>query len=307
MFARLARTLASAAIILGLAASASLAQDAVRVASKIDTEGSLLGNMIIAVLEANGIKTTNKLQLGPTKIVRNAILAGEIDIYPEYTGNGAFFFNIETDPAWKKAESGYEKVKALDMQQNKLVWLQPAPANNTWAIATRKDVATTNKLSTMGDFAGWVNGGGKVKLAASAEFVESPAALPAFQSAYGFKLSQDQILTLAGGDTAATERAAAEQTSGVNAAMAYGTDGGIAALGLVVLSDPKGAQVVYEPAPVVRAAVLERNPKIKNGLDPVFKSLDMATLQSLNAKIAVEGQDAKQVAQAYLKSKGFLK
>lgn len=307
MFARLARTLASAATILGLAASAGLAQDAVRVASKIDTEGSLLGNMIIAVLEANGIKTTNKLQLGPTKIVRNAILAGEIDIYPEYTGNGAFFFNIETDPAWKKAESGYEKVKALDMQQNKLVWLQPAPANNTWAIATRKDVATTNKLSTMEDFVRWVNGGGKVKLAASAEFVESPAALPAFQLAYGFKLSQDQILTLAGGDTAATERAAAEQTSGVNAAMAYGTDGGIAALGLVVLSDPKGAQVVYEPAPVVRAAVLEKNPKIKNGLDPVFKSLDMATLQSLNAKIAVEGQDAKQVAQAYLKSKGFLK
>jgi len=89
--------------------------------------------------------------------------------------------------------------------------------------------------------------------------------------------------------------------------MAYGTDGSLAALGLVVMSDPKGAQVVYEPAPVVRAAVLEKYPAIKQGLDPVFKSLDLTTLQGLNAKIAVEGQDAKQVARAYLQAKGFLK
>jgi len=191
MLARLARIALAAALGLGLAASAALAQDAVRVASKIDTEGSLLGNMIIEVLEAKGIKTVNKLQLGPTKIVRNAILAGEIDIYPEYTGNGAFFFNMDTDPAWKNAERGYEKVKELDKQRNKLEWLQPAPANNTWAIAVRKDVAAAGKLASMADFAKWVEGGGQLKLAASAEFVESPAALPAFEKAYGFKLKQD--------------------------------------------------------------------------------------------------------------------
>ena len=57
---------------------AALAQAPVRVASKIDTEGALLGNVIIAVLEANGIKTANKLQLGPTNIVRSAIVAGEM-------------------------------------------------------------------------------------------------------------------------------------------------------------------------------------------------------------------------------------
>jgi osmoprotectant transport system substrate-binding protein len=295
-----------ATLALGLSASASFAQDAVRVASKIDTEGSLLGNMIIEVLEANGIKTVNKLQLGPTKIVRNAILAGEIDIYPEYTGNGAFFFNVDTDPAWKDAKRGYEKVRQLDLEKNKIVWLQPAPANNTWAIALRQDVASADKLATMEDFAKWVGGGGKLKLAASAEFVESPAALPSFQKTYGFTLSQDQILVLAGGNTAATERAAAEGTSGVNAAMAYGTDGSLAALGLVVMTDTKGAQIVYAPCPVVRQAVLAKHPKIKDGLAPVFASLDLKTLQGLNAKIAVEGQDAKQVARTYLQSKGFL-
>lgn len=295
------------AIALAVAASGAFAQAAVRVGSKIDTEGALLGHMIVQMLEANGIRTANKLQLGPTNIVRSALVAGEIDLYPEYTGNGAIFFNLETDPAWKDAKRGYEKVRALDAGKNRLVWLRPAPANNTWAIAVRRDLAAANKLATMEDFARWVSRGGKVKIAASAEFVESPAALPSFEKTYGFKLTQGQIVTLAGGNTAATERAAAERTSGVNAAMAYGTDGALAALGLVVMGDPKGAQIVYEPAPVVRASVLEKHPAIKDVLDPVFASLDSATLQRLNAKIAVEGQDAKQVAADYLKAKGFLK
>ena len=152
----------------------------------------------------NGIKTENKVQLGNTKIMRGAITAGEIDIYPEYTGNGAFFFSAETDLEWKNAKAGYEKVKALDFAKNRIVWLEPAPANNTWAIAVRKDVATTHGLKSLADLGKWVAGGGRFKLAASAEFVERPDALPAFQAAYGFKLKQDQLLTLAGGDTAVT-------------------------------------------------------------------------------------------------------
>jgi osmoprotectant transport system substrate-binding protein len=93
----------------------------------------------------------------------------------------------------------------------------------------------------------------------------------------------------------------------VNAAMAYGTDGPVAALGLQILADSKGAQPIYAPAPVVRAEVLAKYPKMRDALAAVFKTLDGPTLQSLNAKIALEGQDAKQVAAAYLKSKGFAK
>jgi osmoprotectant transport system substrate-binding protein len=280
---------------------------AVRVGSKIDTEGALLGNLIVQVLEAGGVKTENKLQLGNTKIVRAALVAGEIDLYPEYTGNGAFFHADEKNTAWKQRDSGYQLVKKLDSEKNKLVWLAPAPANNTWAIAIRKDVAAAQKLKSLADFGQWVAGGGKVKLAASAEFAERPDALPAFQSAYGFKLTQDQLLLLAGGDTAATIKAAAEQTSGVNAAMAYGTDGPLAALGLVVLEDSKGVQPVYAPAPVVRADVLAKQPKIESLLAPLFKTLDTATLQRLNAQIALEGQDAKKVAAAHLKATGLAK
>lgn len=299
---------AAGALAAGAAGLASAQPSApVRVGSKIDTEGKLLGNMVVLALEAQGIRTENKSSLGNTKIVRAALLAGEIDLYPEYTGNGAFLFSEESSPVWKNAKEGYARVKALDFEKNNIVWLEPAPANNTWAIAVRKDVAQAHRLHSLDDLARWLNGGGQFKLAASAEFVERVDALPAFQAAYGFKLKPDQLLTLAGGDTAVTIRAAAENTSGVNAAMAYGTDGPVAALGLVILDDPKGVQPIYAPAPIVRAEVLAKNPKIRQALAPVFKLLDGPTLQTLNAKIQLEGQDAKKVAAAFLKSKGLLR
>ena len=291
------------------ASSVALAQQAppVRVGSKIDTEGKLLGNMMVLVLEANGIKTVNKASLGNTQVLRAAITAGEIDIYPEYTGNGAFIFAEEKSPVWKNLQTGYERVKTLDYAKNKIVWLPPAPANNTWTIALRKDVATANKIATLDDLSRWLAKGGVFKLAASAEFVERPDALPAFQAAYKFKLKPDQLLTLAGGDTSVTVRAAYEKTSGVNAAMAYGTDGAVAALGLVILEDTLGVQAVYAPAPIVREDALKKNPKIADALAPVFKLLDRPTLQMLNAKIQLEGLDAKKVAGDFLKSKGLLK
>jgi len=289
-----------------LPAVAGAAEEKIVVASKIDTEGALLGNMIVSLLEAHGLAVENKLQLGPTNIVRAAILAGQIDIYPEYTGNGALFFHLEQDPVWKDWAKGAAKVAALDREQNHLVWLAAAPANNTWTIALRQDLAERHNLRTMADLAKYLASGGAIKLAASAEFVESPAALPAFEATYGFHLKDAQLLTLSGGNTAATLRAAAERTSGVSAAMAYGTDGALAALGLTALEDDKGAQVVYAPAPVVREGVLRQHPEIAKLLDPVFATLTIETLQQLNAKIAVEGEDAAAVAAGYLKSKHFL-
>src|SRR5215211_2558794 len=134
-------------------AAAAQGRERVVVASKIDTEGALLGHMILFALETAGVPVENRLQLGPTKIVRTALVSGEIDLYPEYTGNGAFFFNKEDDPAWKQAQSGYDLVKRLDEAANKLVWLDRAPANNTWLIAVRGDLARRERLATMDDFA----------------------------------------------------------------------------------------------------------------------------------------------------------
>jgi osmoprotectant transport system substrate-binding protein len=294
------------AAIAALAFTASSASAQVVVSSKIDTEGGLLGNIISQMLQANDIAVTEKLQLGGTPVVREAIVAGQIDIYPEYTGNAAFFFNRADEPLWNEAASAYEEAKTLDYDANKIVWLSPAPANNTWAVALRKDLADANQLATFSEFGAWVAGGGEVKLAASAEFVSSPAALPKFQEVYGFTLKPEQLVTLSGGDTAATIAAAAQQTSGVNAAMVYGTDGGIAPSGLVVLDDDQGVQPVYQPAPIIREAVLNEYPAIADILAPVFAKLDLETLQELNGRIQVGGEASQAVAVDWLKANGFL-
>ncbi|WP_435389796.1 glycine betaine ABC transporter substrate-binding protein OsmF [Halomonas sabkhae] len=276
--------------------------DPVVVASKIDTEGSVLGQLILQRLENNGIKVENSLQLGTTSIVREALTSGEIDLYPEYTGNGAFFFDMADSDVWKNAEQAYATVKAEDRKRNGLVWLTPADANNTWAISLRGELARQNELTSLEDLAAYLDDGGDFKLAASAEFIESPQALPAFQDAYGFELSDDQLLVLSGGNTAATMRAAAQQTSGVNAAMTYGTDGGLQALDLVVMDDTLGVQPVYQPTPVVREAVLDTYPEIESLLEPVFEALDRDTLQRLNGDVAVKGLAPADVAANFLES-----
>lgn len=79
--------LAAVASLFAFAAGAAHAADVV-VSSKIDTEGTVLGNIMVIVLEANGIKTEDRIALDATPVVRKAITAGEIDMYPEYTGNG---------------------------------------------------------------------------------------------------------------------------------------------------------------------------------------------------------------------------
>lgn len=279
------------------------------VGSKIDGEGSVLGQMIIAVLRQGGFTVEDKTRTGATDVVRKALLSGQIDIYPEYTANGLLIFNKSAafDPAvLKQAAATYEEVAKLDLA-NGVVWLKPAPANNTWAVAVPRAFATANNITSMADWAAYINKGGAVKIVGSQEFFTSSAAMPAFEAAYGFKLNSSQIVALATGDTAVTEKAASQGTSGANAAMAYGTDGTIAALDLAVLTDPLGAQPIYQPAPTVRKAIADKYPELATLLDPVFQKLTAETLQTLNGKVAVDGMDPKAVATDWLRSEGLLK
>jgi len=281
----------------------------ITVGSKIDTEGGVLGQIIIAVLKDAGFEVVDKTKTGTTDVVRKALTSGEIDIYPEYTGTALTqFFPDAKIPGGTSndGQKSFDTVKELDAA-NEIVWLERAPANNTWAIAIPGALAEANSIASLADWAKYINAGNPVKLVGSQEFVDREDALPAFEKAYGFSLGADQLIILSGGDTAQTEAAAAQGTNGANAAMAYGTDGSIAALGLVVLSDPLGVQPVYEPAPSIRKAVLDEFPEVATLLDPVFKALTLETLQDLNGKVAVEGQDPKVVAAEYLKSKGLIK
>ena len=277
------------------------------VGSKLDLEGGLLGEMMLLALGEAQIATENRLRLGPTSILRAALLSGAIDLCPEYTGNAAFFFHQDGDPVWKDAAAGYARAAKLDYEKNRLVWLAPAPADNSWVIAVPASLAREQNLRTMEDFARFVRDGHRVRLAASAEFVESAAGLPAFEASYGFRLNARQLLVLSGGETAATMKAAADGISGVNAAMAYATDGALKALDLYALEDTRHAEPVYAPAPVIREASLASHPEIKDILKPVFAKLDLASLRDLNEKVAVEGADPSAVAREFFRAQGLLR
>jgi len=292
-------------MVLALAAMAP-AHGAVVVSSKLSSESEMIGQMIRLMLEAHGIRTVDRMTLGATPVVRKALLAGEIDIYIEYTGNAGFFFNRPADAAWKDFEKGYALGSKLDYEANRIVWLTPANVSNSWALAVRGDVAFANRLKTMSDFARWVSQGGKVVLACSAEFANA-GTLRSLENTYGFKLRSEQLIVLAGGETSATIGAAAARTNGTNTAMVYGTDGGIASANLRVLEDDKHDQPVYAPVPTIREAVLKANPGIAGLVKPLMESFNEGTLQRLNARVQINGESAAAVAADYLKARGLLK
>lgn len=279
---------------------------AVVVSSKLSSESAMIGEMIRLLLDAHGVPTVDRMTLGATPVVRKALLAGEIDLYVEYTGNAGLFFNDPGNPAWKDLRRGYELGARRDLAANHIVWLTPANASNAWALAVRHDLATAWHLGTMSDFARWVSSGGHVMLACSAEFANA-GTLRSLERTYGFTLRSDQMIVLAGGETSATITAAAAGTNGTNTAMVYGTDGGIVAANLQVLEDDRHDQPVYAPVPTMREAVLREYPQVAGIVKPLMESFTRETLQRLNSRVQVNGESAESVAQDYLRKGGFLK
>jgi osmoprotectant transport system substrate-binding protein len=205
---------------------------------------------------------------------------------------------------WKDLQRGYALGARLDYDANRIVWLTPAAASNSWALAVRRDIAKKHRLITMSDFARWVREGGNVKLACSAEFANA-GTLKSLEKTYGFHLEPRQKIVLAGGETAATIGAAAARTNDINTAMVYGTDGGIAAADLVLLEDDKHDQPIYAPVPIVRETVLKTYPVIAEVVRPLMTSFSRESLQALNARVQIDGEAAEEVAADYLRDHGF--
>lgn len=280
---------------------------AVKFGSYVDTEGQVVGSAVVQLLQAKGIDVVDKTKFGTPDVVRKAYLQGDLDGAIDYTGSGANYVGPESDPVWSDPVKGYETIRDKDLAQNKIEWLTPAPANNTESIAVKKDFAEANHLKTLDDFAAYVNKGGTVKLIGDQSWVDDAYGIKGYQDAYGFTLKKDQIIGLSNGDTSQFIKALAIGTNGVNVAEVYATDGGLADLGLVVLGDPKSIPPVYNPTPVFRQQTIEAHPRIPGILAPLFKTLTIENLQKLNKAVAIDGQDPKTVAKAYLTENGLLK
>ena len=247
----------------GGAAAAAETAPALRVGSKIDTEGSLLGQLIIQALQANGIRTENRLQLGTTKIVRSALIAGEIDIYPEYTGNGAFFFADEKNPAWKnrrRATSGSRRSMPRRTSWSGSRRRRPTTPGRSRCARTWRSSTSSSRWPTWRAIS---PAAGSSSSPPRPNSSSAPTRCRRSRRPTASSSRRTQLLTLAGGDTAATDQGrgradlAASMPRWPTAPTAP-----VAALGLVILDDPKGVQPVYAPAPMVRAECWQRQPKI---------------------------------------------
>jgi len=276
----------------------------VNVSSKNFTEQVILGKIMVNLLKDRGIPVKDRTSLGGTNVNREALEQGQIDVYMEYTGTAwmTFFKKKETvrDPMGL-----YEKVKAIDAKKG-LIWLAPAKFNNTYAIVMSAKKADELGIKTLSDWAAWIKKNpGKMTVAVGAEFYSRADGFKGMMEYYGLKFGKD----IPDADVKKMEIPLAKKAvrdSQVLCGMAFATDGEIKGYDLFVLADDKNYFPIYNPAPVIRKAVLDQYPEIKFILGELGPSLDTATMTRLNYRVNVNGEKPAWVAKSWLKGVGLV-
>lgn len=267
----------------------------VTVASKDFTEQFILGEMYAMLLEDAGFTVERKLNLGGTPVTQQALLDGEIDLYPEYTGTGLLTvlkMGVMSDP-----QAVYTAVKDAYQEQFDLAWLDPAPMNNTQALAMTKARAAELGISTFSDM---VANAGELVLIGPPEFAEREDGIPGLKSVYGDFEFKD-FLTVDPG-----LRYQSLTSGEADVVVAFGTDGELAAYDLLSLVDDKGLYPPYQVAPVVRQEALDANPDIATILNKLAPLLTDATMQRLNNEVSGNGREPADVAREFLIAQGLI-
>ena len=320
------RTMIKGAVVAPLAGSALLgalttatAQDlTVNVGSKDFTEQFILGAMYRLVLEDMGIPTEDRANLGGTQIAQEALVSGEIHLYPEYTGTGLTeVLGLSVDDALgggamatpgatmatpvttDASQAVFDLVSARYAEEFGLVWLQRSPANNTQALAVKREFSDEQGITTISQLAAVA---GDYIISAPADFPEREDGLLGLQRVYGEGFGEIEVLPVAPG---LKYQALLDDQAQV--VLAFGTDGQIAGYDLVVLEDDLGLWPPYNVAPVVRQEVLDAYPDVAARFDEVTLDLTDEVLSELNWR--VDGDDKEEpvdVAASYLSDQGFV-
>lgn len=268
------------------------------VGSKGFTEQYILGNMISALLEANGFTVTERFGTGST-ITREGLVTGQTDLYAEYTGTAWAVYLQHADEKVNDPKVLYQKVKTED-EENGVIWLTPAPMNNTYALAIKAD-----KVDTYGDsieaLTAYNNAHpGKLTFGVNHEFYERADGFWELTKEYGMNVAESQVKRM---DVGLTFEAI--DRGQIDVAMVFATDGKLKKFNLRVLKDPRNFFPVYNMAVCVRKEILEQYPELEEILAPLSQ-LDDETMQLLNYKVDAEEIPADQVARDYLREKGLI-
>ncbi len=270
--------------------------DTIVIGGKKFTEQSILGEMYAALIEKNtNLKVERRFWLGGTQVVHQAILRGDIDMYPEYTGTA--YQVILKQHRLNSPRAVYDYVRRAYSRDFHLQWLEPIGFNNTYALTMQQDRARRLGISTISDLAEKSDG---LSVGLDPEFLERPDGWPGLQRAYNLKFAARPRQL----DPGIVYRAVAN--GDVDVVDTYSTDGRIPAFKLTILRDDRRFFPPYYAAPVVRNEVLKEHPELEQVLNKLAGQISETEMQRLNYQVDQQGKQAKDVAAEFLKRKGLL-
>ena len=274
-----------------LASSPRTEKPRVAIGSKNFTEQLILGELMAQVIEKyTGLTVQRRFNLGGTMICHGALVSGEIDLYPEYTGTG--LTAILKAPATSDPEKALDMVRQAYETRFNATWLQPFGFNNTYALTVRREDALAHGWCTISDM---VRSGPGLRAGFTAEFAERPDGYPGLKKRYGLDFLEIKDL-----DPAIMYQAMANRE--VDVICAFATDGRIAAYDLAPLEDDRGFFPPYQAVPVVRKDCLRSCPRVAEALSLLAGRLDNAAMQRLNFQVDGKGMQPADVAERFLEN-----
>ncbi|MGH9632850.1 MAG: glycine betaine ABC transporter substrate-binding protein [Bryobacteraceae bacterium] len=289
------RTKTLACLIVLTCAAGCSSSGSITVASKNFTEQVILGEITAQHLEARlGRQVDRKLNLGGTLLVHQALMNGEIDIYPEYSGTA--MASILKMSGGSAPDVIFQKIREAYRTGKQVEWLDPLGFNNSFAMVVTRQLAEGESLKTLSDAAktdvAW-------KLGVGYEFQTRPDGLPALNATYDLRLaSAAQVMDLG------LLYRALEQGQ-VNMIAANETDGFLSLDKFQVLQDDRNAFPPYEAALLVRQSTLERHPELKEALSELSGKISSETMRKLNYQVDGLHQPVKAVAAGFLRDAGL--
>jgi osmoprotectant transport system substrate-binding protein len=260
----------------------------IRVGSKNFSEQVLLGEIVAQALEARGAKVDRKLTLGGTFVCHGALIAGELDLYPEYTGTAYTAILREkpsSDPALVRRTVAEEYRKRWSA-----VWAPPLGFENTFALVVRGDDARRLKLARISD----LKAHPELKPGFGYEFVEREDGYRGLMRAYGLAFRERPAEMDLGLLYPALEAKLVDVVAGNS------TDGLIAAIGGLVLEDDRRYFPPYEAAFVVRGEIWKNRPEVREVLESLAGRLTPAQMRAWNAKLDKDKKRPEDVAKEVL-------
>ncbi|KGD78089.1 glycine betaine ABC transporter substrate-binding protein [Pantoea vagans] len=272
-------------------------------ATKSFTEQHILSAMTVLWLQKKGFEVVPKRNIATT-IGRNALLNKQIDMVWEYTGTSLIIFNHISQPM--SSQQAYETVKKLDGKLG-LVWLNPAPMNNTYAFAMTQDRAQKEGINTMSQLVAKVeqvrqsDPDHNWRLGLDLEFAGRSDGLKPLQKTYNLALDRPQIRQM---DPGLVYNAIRDGF--VDAGLIYTTDGRVKGFNLKVLEDDKHFFPSYNVTPVVRQDVLASHPGLDSALNQLSAQITNEAITELNKRVDIDHESPEKVARDFLQSKNML-